>query len=119
MDETGFDAWTRRRFGMAAGGLAASLATLANIRETAAKKKKKPKGLQCCIKGTKCGETFGERDFRCCTGFRCPVKGSAKPDCLCKSPGQFCTANVQCCSNDCVENPNPSPAPPFVCGTKR
>ena len=43
MDDSRFDAWTRRRFGLAAGGLSASLLGLVSLDDAAAKKKRKKK----------------------------------------------------------------------------
>jgi hypothetical protein len=43
MDGSQFDVWTRRRFGLAAGGLSASLLTLASLEDAEAKKRKKRK----------------------------------------------------------------------------
>lgn len=111
MDGSGFDAWTRRRFGMAAGGLAASVAAMTGLAGAKAAKKKKKKDTNCCQKGKHCDLVPLEFAPQCCTGLRCDPK-----TCFCKSPGQFCTANVQCCSNHCVKNP--SGTPPTVCATK-
>ena len=41
MDASRFDAWTRRRFGLLSGGLAATLLGAASFSPTEAKKKKK------------------------------------------------------------------------------
>ena len=41
MDGSRFDAWTRRRFGVAAGGLAGSFLPLAGWDDAEAKKKEK------------------------------------------------------------------------------
>ena len=96
MDGSGFDAWTRRRFGMAAGGLAASVAAMAGFGNAKAKKKKK--GTNCCNRGKDCG-TPGDPDRKCCTNFLCM---NNPQECFCKSTMQPCTFNVQCCSNKCT-----------------
>jgi hypothetical protein len=60
MDDSRFDAWTRRRFGLAGGGLLAATLGL-GLRETRAKKHKpkkcKKRELTCgkkCVKGECC-----------------------------------------------------------------
>ena len=69
MDETRFDAWTRRRFGVAAGGLLATALGL-GLQETRAKKKhRRPekRGLQaqatCAKPGP--GKNLDGCDFSC------------------------------------------------------
>jgi hypothetical protein len=115
-----FDAWTRRRFGIAAGGLSASLLGLAAIDDTEAKKGKKKK---CKKLGAGC-KTSGKKK-RCCKAFSCEpnaagaqhcCKDDAKPCtlssdccstlcqsdvCFCKSDGQSCSEDQQCCSRVC------------------
>ena len=59
MDGTRFDAWTRRRFGAVAGGLAGSLLMLAGHDDAEAKKKKK----KCKKLGQPC-QPGGKR--KCC-----------------------------------------------------
>lgn len=63
MDDSRFCAWTRRRIGLAAVGLAAMLLG----EEAVAKKKRKQR---CRKKGAKCG---GNRT--CCRRFRCAATG--------------------------------------------
>jgi hypothetical protein len=114
MDGSGFDAWTRRRFGMAAGGLAASVAAMAGFGEAGAKNKKK-----CRKFGDRCG--LGKNQ-QCCCPLQCGLSGeccrgggqpcSTDPQCcsnncfgdfcVCKSNGQGCTEDFQCCSGACV-----------------
>jgi hypothetical protein len=98
MDGSGFDAWTRRRFGLAAGGLAASVAAMAGLGDARAAKKKKKKGTNCCLRGKNCG-TPGTTDKKCCTNFRC---SNNPEECFCKSANQPCMFNVQSCSNKCL-----------------
>jgi hypothetical protein len=125
MDGLRFDAWTRRRFGLAAGGAAAFLAGLIRASDDVAAKKKRRKRCrklsQVCTQGGKkkcCGDRFcarpftftvedrcckgggerctGEEDPTCCTGI-CTLAG----DCFCKTGGQPCDRNGQCCSGKC------------------
>lgn len=125
MDGSRFDAWTRRRFGLAAGGVAAALTGLIPTGEDAAAKNKRKKRCrklgQVCTPGGKkkcCGDRFcarsftftvadrcckgggerctGEEDATCCTGL-CTLAG----ECFCKTGGQSCDRNGQCCSRKC------------------
>ena len=97
MDGSRFDLWTRRRFGMAAGG--ATVALLAGTRSaTVAKKNKKkkkrckrlldpcsPGGKRKCCKTLTClPQTFMGSDFRCCK----PLNAS-------------CGADDECCTLNC------------------
>ena len=130
MDGKRFDAWTRRRFGLAAGGLVTSLVALVgpDVATTTAKdgnKKnncknlgqgcsnggKKKKKRKCCKdKDLVCrdADTGGQRCCRdvggscspmspsdCCTGL-CQTD-----QCFCKTTGQPCTLEKQCCSGNC------------------
>ena len=89
MDGSGFDAWTRRRFGLAAGGLAASVAAMAGFADAEAKKKKK----KCRKAGDRCG--LGKNQ-QCCCPLQCGVSGEC-----CRGGGQPCSTDGQCCSNNC------------------
>ena len=53
MDDILFDAWTRRRVGLAAGGIAAALARLAHSDPVPAKRKR------CNNREKRCGRTIG------------------------------------------------------------
>ena len=124
MDGSRFDAWTRRRFGLAAGGVAAALAGLIPTGEDAAAKRKRKKrcrkpGKICTPGGKKCcGKRFCARPFsfpeadRCCKGGGEPCTGTQDPtcctgdctpagECFCKTGGQPCDRNGQCCSRKC------------------
>ena len=128
MDGSRFDAWTRRRFGLVAGGFAAVLAGLIPGGEDVAARKKRRKkrckklGQRCTQGGKKkccrkpCARPFGltqeDRcckgggesctpgpDSACCTGI-CGVSG----ECFCKTAGQGCDRDGQCCSKKCTGN---------------
>jgi hypothetical protein len=93
MDASRFDAWTRRRFGLALGRGTASLLGLAVFGATAAKKhkhkhKKKrcKKSLQSCV---------GKK--KCCKGLTC----EAGPNHCCKPVQGTCTAPTDCCGDQC------------------
>ena len=124
MDGSRFDAWTRRRFGLAVGGLASSLLALDGFKVAAAKKKGKKKrcrklgqsctpsgGQKCCKgKGLSCQifeETLTKR--RCCrrgfescqTDDECCSQDCTDNLCACKSNGTECAADPLCCSLNC------------------
>jgi hypothetical protein len=83
MDVTHFDAWTRRRFGLAAGGLLSALFTLDLPMVTAKKKKRKKK--RCSKHKRRCQGTCIKRS-QCCGDGDCP-------------PGTFCCRGA-CASLD-------------------
>jgi hypothetical protein len=124
LDGSQFDAWTRRGFGAAAGGLAGSLLAMSAIPGAEAKKKKKK-----CIKevGKHC-QPDGPKHKKCCCGYEChddlPINNggfvccrapgfpaSSSEDCcsgrlelghcVCKTLGQPCGLDRECCSGDC------------------
>jgi hypothetical protein len=138
MDGSRFDAWTRRHFGLAAGGLAASLLGISASADTEAKKKKKkckklgtgctPGGKRKCCKkqnlicapipglgGNRCCRDVGQTcsfSTDCCSTF-C-LDDHCQPS-FCKELGQFCTLDEQCCSDFCDVNGSDnceSPPPP-------
>ena len=87
MDGSRFDAWTRRRFGSAAGSLAA---VLLSGNEAAAKKERK----RCQKAGKTCG---GKK--RCCGQLRCAQTGEVNPvDRCCRhTEGGSCATSADCC----------------------
>lgn len=113
MDAKHFDAWTRRRFGLGAGGLAASLLGFQGLDEAEGKNKKnkhkhknkgkhKHKGQKCKKAGTGCEPvTKGKRS--CCSGLTCQaVPGFGGLRC-CAGTGVKCSQSQECCSGSCVE----------------
>jgi hypothetical protein len=132
MDGSRFDAWTRRRFGLTAGGFAASLFALTAIdaeakkkdKKKKKKKKKRCKGLtetctpggtrKCCDK-RRCGRALTSTEpNRCCEtgGVACSAATATQCCtgicdetsnlCFCKGAGQACDSDSQCCSNTCA-----------------
>jgi hypothetical protein len=107
MDGPEFDAWTRRRVGLAAGG---SLAALVGLAATDARKKKRCKKL-----GARC-KRHGKR--QCCGKLRCDFhSGNAGIQTFCCKPeGASCEQVTDCCApfqcnlvtNTCVEQLPPS-----------
>jgi hypothetical protein len=88
MDDSRFDVWTRRRFGLAAGGLAAIL-----LGDEAVAKKKRKK--RCRKKGANCG---GKR--KCCRRLRCAETGEVGIPvrrCCTDDPTATCRSDADCC----------------------
>src|SRR6476646_5911668 len=115
MDEKRFDAWTRRQFGLGAGGLAASLVGLQGLddaegktrrhKHKAATQKNKHKNKGKKGKGPKCKKagTGGCKTSRpdCCAGLSCQaVPGFGGVRC-CADVGARCSRDQQCCSGVC------------------
>jgi hypothetical protein len=100
MDGLQFDAWTRRRVGLAAGG---ALAGLAGLAKTGAKKKGKRK--RCRKLGAIC--TPGAKR-KCCGKLRCDHHGtnSINQTFCCKTEGKLCQNGLDCCTPlGCVGTP--------------
>ncbi len=115
MDDVRFDAWTRRRFGLATGGLVITLGGLARGEDATARRKRK----KCGKNKTRCGKT-------CVKGNCCPGK-SCGPQCACRktvSGKRFCAGTgimpvcEQCDSDaDCSDITfRCVPTDPSVCG---
>jgi hypothetical protein len=121
MDGSRFDAWTRRRFGQAAGGLAGSLLAMGEFADAEAGKRRckklgepcKPDGKRKCCrrKGLQCRED-PPIEFRCCRkgGEPCTASGvegeccsldCRNGTCFCKGLGAACGTNRHCCSFNC------------------
>jgi hypothetical protein len=123
VDESRFDAWTRRRFGMAAGGLLAALAGLGPGAATVAKKRKRKKckkrELTCgkhCAKGECCPgrQTCGEQCL-CATTIDGTTACMAKVLLECPSAEPECAANADCLMTErCVDSGCPG-AKRFIC----
>ena len=95
MDGPEFDAWTRRRFGLATGG---ALAALAGFGETgAASKKSKKRKKKRCRKHLQTCKPGGKR--KCCGKLRCDFHSgnSLEQEVCCKRSGQSCEEFVDCC----------------------
>jgi len=93
MDGPRFAAWTRRRFGLVAGSLAAALG-LARDGDIAAKKKRKKRCKKLGV-----GFQHGSRRKKCCGDLLCLTTEAslgAKTFC-CKAEGTSCTSDVDCC----------------------
>ncbi|MGH2616380.1 MAG: hypothetical protein ACRDJC_14145 [Thermomicrobiales bacterium] len=77
MDDTRFDAWTRRRFGLTTGGLLASLLGLTALPDAATAKRKKRNRKKCKNNQKRCGTK------KCVKGDCCPGKPCGE-DCECQ-----------------------------------
>lgn len=90
MDGSRFDAWTRRGFGTAAGGVAGALLAQAALPGAEAKKKKKKK----C---TKLNDPCNSGKKKCCCGYECRPQNSSGDRC-CRAPGFPANSAQDCCS---------------------
>jgi hypothetical protein len=111
MDGLQFDAWTRRRFGMAAGGGIAALLGLLERHETDAKKNKKKRKRRKKKRKKRCRNlggictSGGKR--KCCGELLCDRESSSDParKVCCKTEGAACSKlppNQECCDGlDC------------------
>lgn len=97
MDGSRFDAWTRRKFGLAAGGALAALAGLTGAVDIEAKKKKKKK--KCRKLGQTCDIT--KKNQKCCNNDQdcAQVQGQGSGNFCCKPHNASCSVNVDCCGN--------------------
>jgi hypothetical protein len=106
VDGSRFDTWTRRKFGLAAGGAAvAGLLGLAGIDDAEARRGRgrKKKKKQCRKLGEFCNES--NRDQKCCnSSYLCaqvPDLGSG--NFCCKQVGDFCDTSSDCCGRDACD----------------
>lgn len=93
MDGSHFDAWTRRGFGAAAGGLAGSLLALAALPGAEAKRRKKKKK-----KCRKLNDTCNSGKEKCCCGYECQERGMSTRKSCCRAVGFPTSSALDCCS---------------------
>ncbi|MGH2617060.1 MAG: hypothetical protein ACRDJC_17635 [Thermomicrobiales bacterium] len=99
MDSSRFDAWTRRRFGLATGGAVAVVLSLSTIDGAKAKKTKRKR--RCKKLGGLC-KPSGKRT--CCGQLRCDKKIPTAPSFCCQKLGASCTDSLHCCGDTgCVD----------------
>jgi hypothetical protein len=108
MDDARFDDWTRRRFGLVAGGGLLALLVAGHPADAAGrnrkrkrKRKRKRRRQQkptCPGAGRPCDET----DPDCCPGLACEwlALDAVEPAC-CYPDGAECTPETPCCSSNC------------------
>ncbi len=97
MDGPGFDLWTRRRFGQAAGGIAATALALLGLTETEANKKKRRRRRKkrCKKFGDPCVQG-GKR--KCCGDLRCDFHNNGVQTVCCRTEGKPCADELDCCA---------------------
>lgn len=104
MDGARFDSWTRRRFGVAAGGAAASLVGLVGRLQTDAKKdnkNNKNKDKKKCRKlGQSCNQS--NKNKKCCNNKQlcAQISGQGSGTFCCKQRNDSCSDNADCCGNN-------------------
>jgi hypothetical protein len=93
MDAKHFDAWTRRKFGFAAGSMLAGLLALRPLDDAGARKRR------CLRQGRDCTST----GKRCCGKLSCENTFVEDNwiDVCCKPDGESCTADSICCLTNC------------------
>ena len=94
MDAKHFDAWTRRKFGLAAGSALAALLALRNEDDAGARRRR------CLRQGRVCTST----GRRCCGKLECQntfANGTWDNDVCCKPDGESCSAETICCRTNC------------------
>ncbi len=101
MPEALFDAWTRRRFGLATGGGVAALLMAFSPSVSRAKKHKKKHKKRCRKLGDFC-RSGSKR--RCCGTLKCNQKSAVNParDICCKPEGKPCSPlsmEPECCGS--------------------
>jgi hypothetical protein len=99
MDGNGFDRWTRRAFGVAAGGIVASLLELGLALDTAARKHKHKKPQPKCLRSqTRCHG----HETDCCKGLQCAGVSWTQVVVCCSFDA--CEVDKDCCSGRRCEN---------------
>ena len=103
MDGSRFDTWTRRRFGLAAGGAAiAGLLGLAGLDDADARRRRrrKKKKDKCRKLGEFCNQSI--REQQCCNStYLCAnVATLGSGNFCCKQRDTPCGTSSECCGND-------------------
>ncbi len=107
MDASRFDAWTRRRFGRAVGGLATIVVGGTTLTDVAAKKKRRKRCKRLFARCTPGGKR------KCCNRLKCRVPydiqdGSSSETHCCRLEGESCSVNNDCCyPSFCSSHPEP------------
>jgi hypothetical protein len=97
MDDSRFDTWTRRRFGLATtGAVAAALGLFAVDDAEAKRKKRKRKKRKRCIELTKPCHVGGRK---CCHNHECKTfnAGASGTFFCCSGAGNPCSSGEPCC----------------------
>lgn len=106
MHDSRFDDWTRRRFGLVAGGGLAALLVVGHPDEAASRKRKRKRKRRrnpqprCAGAGRPCVDT--DPDPGCCAGLACEWLALDSDGATCCHPdGAQCTPETPCCSTNC------------------
>ena len=99
MDDLRFDAWTRRRFGLLTGGVAASLLGLSGLHHSEAKKNKNKK-KRCKKLQQTCDQS--DKNKKCCKKNQlcAQVAHLGSGNHCCKQRGSSCSEDADCCGSD-------------------
>jgi hypothetical protein len=102
MDGSRFEVWTRRRFGLAAAGIAAVFSGPVGPEAAAARKRKKKK-KRCTKLGRVCRPS-GKR--KCCKNLKCRLVQNDVGMAFhcCKNVGAICGSPGDCCSGFCLDD---------------
>lgn len=105
MDGKQFDTWTRRRVGLMAGGLVASLFALDGITIADAKKNNNKNDKKQCRKlGQTCDEA--KKSKQCCNKNQlcAQISGQGSNTFCCSQRDDKCSDNSDCCGNNKCNN---------------
>jgi hypothetical protein len=96
MDTSRFDAWTRRRFGLATtSALATALGLVAADEATARRKRRKKKKGRCREKTESCS-----KKKKCCKNLSCAKVGLSAHTFCCRTTRETCTGiEGECCGD--------------------
>lgn len=112
MDGMRFDAWTRRRLGLAASGIAATV--IGMTTPAAAGKNRKNRKNRCRKILDTCSTTPSAQS--CCGGLNCDIVGTAGLRCCLGLRAPCEPANNRCCSRfQCAQPTSPTE---FACCSK-
>ena len=106
MDDTRFDAWTRRTFGKAVGGGLASLISLGpftavgtRARTVTAQAKKKKRRVRCLNLKHSCNPDTDQKRERCCARLRCGELADRDGNHCCRPIRTTCRHGGECCGD--------------------
>ena len=105
MNDARFDDWTRRRFGLLAGGGLVALLVAGHPDDAAGRNRKRKRKRTrrrrqkptCPGAGRPCDET----DPDCCPGLECGFNPGIDAAVCCRPDGARCTPETACCSTHC------------------
>ena len=106
VDDSRFDTWTRRKFGLAAGGAAAGgLLALAGLDDADARRRgrRRRRRPQCRRLGQTCNDEIKEQ--KCCRASQlcAQVTGRGSGNFCCQQIGSSCETSTDCCGNNACD----------------